>query len=145
MLPVLIVICEENTPVIWGFSSQGSVIWQQQRYFITWLDCELTKAPHIAPWRTSYAAYDMNALKIKAHVDVIKWKHFPRNWLFVRGIHRSPVNSPHKYQWRGALVFSLICVWINCWVNNREAGDLRRYSAHYDITVMNDEACYNDT
>ena len=46
------------------------------------------------------------------HEDVIKWKHFPRYWLFVRGIHRSPVNSPHKGQWRGALMFSLICAWI---------------------------------
>ena len=26
-----------------------------------------------------------------------------------RGIHRWPVNSPHKGQWRGALMFSLIC------------------------------------
>ena len=34
-----------------------------------------------------------------------------------------PVNSPHKGQWRGALVFSLICVWIYGSVNNREAGD----------------------
>ena len=49
---------------------------------------------------------------------------------------RSPVNSPHKGQWRGALMFSLICVWINGWVNNRETGDLRRYRAHYDVTVM---------
>ena len=24
-----------------------------------------------------------------SHDDVIKWKHFPRNWPFVRGIHRS--------------------------------------------------------
>ena len=70
------------------------------------------------------------------HDDVIKWKHFPRNWPFVRGIHRSPVNSPHKGQWRGALMFSLICVWINDWVNNGEAGDLRRYRIHYDVTVM---------
>ena len=30
------------------------------------------------------------------HDDVIKWKHFPRYWPFVRGIHREPVNSPHK-------------------------------------------------
>ena len=59
--------------------------------------------------------------------DVIKWKHFPRNWPFVWGIHRSPVNSLHKGQWRGALMFSLICAWINDWVNNREAGHLRRY------------------
>ena len=49
------------------------------------------------------------------HDDVIKWKHFPRYWPFVRGIHRSPVNSPHKGQWRGAMMFSLICVWINGW------------------------------
>ena len=70
------------------------------------------------------------------HDDVIKWKHFPRYWLFVRGIHRWPVNSPHKGQWRGALIFSLICAWINGWVNNREAGDLRRHRAHYDVTVM---------
>ena len=47
-----------------------------------------------------------------------------------------PVNSPHKGQWRRALMFSLICVWINGWVNNREAGDLRRYRAHYDVTIM---------
>ena len=35
-------------------------------------------------------------------------------------------------------MFSLICVWINGWVNNRGAGDLSCYRAHYDITVMND-------
>ena len=52
------------------------------------------------------------------------------------GIHRSPVNSPHKGQWRGALMFSLICAWINGWVNNRESGDLSRHRAHYDVTVM---------
>ena len=69
------------------------------------------------------------------HDDVIKWKHFPRDWPFVWGIHRSPVNSPHKDQWHGALMFSLICVWINDWVNNRQAGDLRRYRAHYDVIV----------
>ena len=68
--------------------------------------------------------------------DVIKWKHFPRNWPFVREIHRSPVNFPHKGQWRGALMFSLIYVWINDWVNNREAGDLRRQHGHYDVIVM---------
>ena len=44
------------------------------------------------------------------HDDVITWKHFPCYWPFVRGIRRSPVNSPHKAQWRGALMFSLICI-----------------------------------
>ena len=70
------------------------------------------------------------------HDDVIKWKHFPRYWPFVRGIHPSPVNSPHKGQLRRALMFSFICVWIDARVNNREAGDLRCYHAHYDVTVM---------
>ena len=80
--------------------------------------------------RSKHTAWD------HSHDDVIKWKHFPRYWPFVRGIHWSTVNSPHKGQWRGALMFSLICVWINGWVNNRGAGDLRRYLAHYDVTVM---------
>ena len=70
------------------------------------------------------------------HDDVIKWKPFPRYWPFVWGIHRSPVNSPHKCLWRGALMFSLICAWINGWVNKREAGDWRPHQAHYDVTVM---------
>ena len=70
------------------------------------------------------------------HDDVIKWKHFPRYWPFVRGIHRFQVNYPHKGQWRGALMFSLISAWINDWVNNRAAGDLRRYRGHYDVIVM---------
>ena len=78
-------------------------------------------------------------MEFDSHDDVIKWKHFPRYWPFVRGIHRSPVTSPHKDQWRGALAFSLICAWINVWVNNREAGDLRRHRAHYDVIGMNDE------
>ena len=70
------------------------------------------------------------------HDDVIKWKHFARYWPFVGGIHRSSVNSPHKGQWRGALMLSLICVRINGWVNNLEAGDLRRYRPHCDVIVM---------
>ena len=73
---------------------------------------------------------------LSIHDDVIKWKHFPRYWPFVQGIHRSPVNSPHKGQWCGALMFPLICAWINGWAHNREAGDLRRHHAHYDIIVM---------
>ena len=68
------------------------------------------------------------------------WRHqmktFLPHWPFAQGIHRSPVNSPHKGQWRGALMFSLICIWINGWVNNREAGDLRHYGTHYDVALM---------
>ena len=70
------------------------------------------------------------------HDDFIKWKHFPCYWPFMWGIHQSLVNSPHKGQWLGALIFSLICFWTNGWVNNRDVGDLRRPHAHYDVTVM---------
>ena len=62
------------------------------------------------------------------HDYVIKGKHFRRN--------RSPVNSPHKDQWCGALMFSLICTRTNGWVNTREAGDLRRHCTLYDVTAM---------
>ena len=49
---------------------------------------------------------------------------------------RWPVNSPHKGQWRGALMFSLICACVNGWVNTRAAGDLRHHRAHYDVIVI---------
>ena len=68
------------------------------------------------------------------HDDAIKWKHFPRYWPFVWGIYWSPVNSPHKGEWRGVLMFSLICAWTNGCAN---AGDLRRHHAHSDVTVIN--------
>ena len=71
------------------------------------------------------------------HDDVITWKHFPRYWSFVQGLHGSPVNSPHKGQWHRALMVSLICTWIKGWEKNLEAGDLRCHHTHYDITIMN--------
>ena len=70
------------------------------------------------------------------HDDVIKWKHFPCCWPFVIGIHLSPVDYPHKGQWHGALMFSLISAWTNGWANNRDTDDLRRHRAHDDVTVM---------
>ena len=60
------------------------------------------------------------------HDDVTKWKHFPRYWPFVRGIHL----------WRGALMFSLICARMSSWENNHEACDLRRHRAHYGVIAM---------
>ena len=85
-------------------------------------------------WHLRFSAWVNSTFQ--HHDDVIKWKYFPRYWPFVREIHRSPVNFPHKGQWRGALMFTLICARKNGWVNNGEAGDLRRYLAHYDVIVM---------
>ena len=68
------------------------------------------------------------------------WRHqmdtFPHYWPFVWAIHWSPVISPHKGRWCGALKFYLICACTNNWVNTRDAGDLRRRRAHYGVTVM---------
>ena len=46
------------------------------------------------------------------------------------------MNSPHRGQWRGALMLSLVYAWINGWVNKHEAGDLRRHRTHYDFILM---------
>ena len=106
-------------------------------YKMFYLYCQL---PHWR-WDGGYDYPSARHVTLDMHGDVIKWKHFPRYWPFVRGIHRSPVNSPHKGQWRGALMFSLICAWMNGWVNNRKAGDLRRHCAHYDVTVRGKMIC----
>ena len=113
-------------------------------YGHTYLNCTLTKIITYGRVQINFAQLPGPHWYVKwkketidQHDDVVKWKHFPHYWPFVRGIHRSPVNSPHKGQWRGALMFSLICAWINGSVNNREAGDLRRHHVHYDVTVMN--------
>ena len=68
-------------------------------------------------------------------------KTFPRNGPFVREINLSPVISPNKGQWCGFDVFFDPRL-NNGWVNNREAGDLRRHRDHYhdyDVTVMTDD------
>ena len=74
------------------------------------------------------------------HTGLTWWRHqmvtFSALLAICAGNSPVPVNFPHKGQWRGALMFALICVWINGWVNNREAGDLRRYRVHYDVIVM---------
>ena len=73
-------------------------------------------------------------------LDISWWRHqmetFSALLAICVGNSPVPMNSPHKGQWRVALMFSLICVWINSWVNNGEVGDLRRYRSHYDVTVM---------
>ena len=72
------------------------------------------------------------------------WKHFRRYWPFVREIHRSPVNSHHKSQWRGALMFSLIFARTNGWANNRDAGHLRQHHAHYNVSVIKFDQHFTD-
>ena len=44
----------------------------------------------------------------------------------------------HKSQWSGAWMFSLICAWIDGWLNNRDTSDLRRHRARYNVTEMSE-------
>ena len=69
------------------------------------------------------------------HGALIKWKYFLRYWPCVRGIHRWLVVT-HKGQWRGDLMFYFMCALIKGWAKNRDADDLRRHRAHYDVAVM---------
>ena len=83
----------------------------------------------------SYAWHDAS------HVCWLAWRcnqmgTFPLYWPFVRGVHRSPVNSPHKGQWRGSFMFSLICAWTNGWVINRNSTYWERHRTQLDVTVM---------
>ena len=100
--------------------------------------CDITSITHIRrmQYQQQMWVYDWRDIMMTSS----NWKHFPRYWPFVLGTHRSPVNSLHKGQWGGALIFSLICAWINGWVHSRETGDLRHNCLHYDATVMNTTA-----
>ena len=94
-------------------------------------------------WSISFKKMHLKCLSVKCrpfcsdHI-VSRWRHQMETFsaLLALCARNSPVTgeSPHKGQWRGALMFSLICA--NDWVNNGEAGDLRRHRSHYDVTVM---------
>ena len=66
----------------------------------------------------------------------VSWRHQMDTFSASLAIcKRPPVDSPHNDQWRGVLMFSLICAWTNRWANNRDAGDFRCHRVHYDVTV----------
>ena len=129
-------------PVTGGFSSQRASsmklwcflvhlnkqlgkLWSCQWFEIPWQSCDVILTWLHIGLQISISVCRCHLTSVEnPHDDVIKWKHFPHYWPFVRGIHRPPVNSPHKGQWRRA------------WVNNQEAGYLRHQHPHYDVTIM---------
>ena len=136
------------------WSSFGSMDGLTRHHPNPWFSCScnasvyIEKSCDISNPRDWVLKYNIaQKLNRRIHDDVIKWKHFPCYLPFVMGIHRSPVDSPRKDQWRGALMFSVICAWTNDWSNNRDAGDLRRHRAHSDVTIMqhhNYKAIYHE-
>ena len=88
-------------------------------YWVAWLHLnELTRI--VREFSLPRQTWEKGTILQTSHNDVIRWKHFPRYWPFMQRIHRSPVNSTYKGQWRGALVLLFICARINIWANNRE-------------------------
>ena len=71
--------------------------------------------------RVTHGGNQRTAFNNSTPVLAVTWKSSLSYWPFVRGIHRWPVDSHHKGQWRGALMFYFICLWSNGWANNRDA------------------------
>ena len=88
------------------------------------------------PYGNELTLLHLRAIGGREQNDVIKWKHFPRNWSFVKGIDRSPVDSPQEGQWLGALMVSLICPEQTFEQIIEKVGNLRRHRAHYDVFLM---------
>ena len=103
-------------------------IWSRIFWLYCWFKCK--RNIELCRLYLKYAIGE-EALQLKTGGN-----EFTQCFVHVREIHQSLVDSPHKGQWRRAFMFSLICGWTNGWVNKRDAGDLRRQSAHYDVTVM---------
>ena len=76
--------------------------------------------------------------KVHLKMSFTWWRHQMETFSALQAICAGnspvPVNSPHKGQWRGTLMFSLICARRNGWVNNGEAGDLRR--SYWDAVLI---------
>ena len=87
--------------------------------------------PHKGQWRSFDVFFD---LRLNKRLGKQWWRHQMETLSALLAICAG--NSPHTKASDGALVFSLICAWINGWVNNGEASDLRRHHAHYDVPVM---------
>ena len=116
-----------------------------QHWFRWWLGTDKATSHYLNRWwldyRRKYAPLGLTELNGELWNSVYPWwRHqmeiFSALLCLCEGIHWSPVDFPHKGQWYGALMFSLICAWTNNWANNRDAGDFRRHRAHYDIIVM---------
>ena len=136
LLPAINQTISSSIKVAWN-STFSSLCLIFDGNFVTYFKVNLVWLFHlkIISWCIFVRLWAINTTLVY-HDDVIKWKHFPRNWPFVRGIHRSRWIPHTKASDAELWFFCLICVWINDWVNNREAGDLRRYRGHYDVTVM---------
>ena len=130
-------LCEGNSPVTGELTSQkASKADFSDRLYSFQVYHDISSHHGAKCWKCFIQGHPKYLLHKNGYVSW--WRHQMETFsaLLVLCAGNSPVTSPHKGQWRGALMFSLTCAWINDWVNNREAGDWRRHSAHYDVTAM---------
>ena len=88
-------------------------------------------------WRQSYVAPYGITQSSGSYLFYSWWHHQMEtsSALLVLCAVNSPVTGEFPSQRPVTRSFDF-APWINGWVNNREAGDLRRHRAHYDVIVM---------
>ena len=112
-------------------------IWQSQTHKIT-----------SSPYSMEYSIYIYHSYLYLGVEILASWKTFHYTWwrhqmetfsaLLAICAGNSPVSGefPSQRPVTRSFDFFLICTWINGWVNNRKAGDLRCHRVHYDVSVM---------
>ena len=114
----ILTLCEENLLVTGGFPSERPVTQSFDVFFDLRLNNRLSK-------QSGCQWFEMPSCSLWHHCDGDWWIPFTQ----------SPVDSPHKGQWCGALIFSLMHAWTNRWVNVHDAGDMRCHDFHCDVTL----------
>ena len=124
----------------WG---NVSIWWRHHAISIWFRKCAIVETEKLALLIKfdSLAAPDVVLMTIPMQCSHWSWwRHqmepFPRYWPFVWGIHRSPVDSSHKGQWRGTLMFALICASANGWANNRFETPSRLLWRHCNVKIL---------
>ena len=102
------IFIQETFDVFLGVFQQSKIAWilfvNSNTHFI---NSSPPSAAYMQHWFGS-ALLQIMACCLFCTNMMTSWEHFLHYWPFVRGIHQSAVNSPHKHQWRGTLMFSLI-------------------------------------
>ena len=131
---VLLAICAGNSPVPGEFPAQRPVT----RSFDVVFDLRLNKRLSKQSWGWWFETLSGSLWRHCNEVTAAWWRHQMETFSALLAIceGNSPVTTGFPLQWRGVLMFPLICTWTNGWAKNRNAGDLRRHCAHYDVTLM---------
>ena len=136
----LLVLCICKSPVIWLHSTILLILSFQAHRSLCFdlMEFCVKLKEKIRKYALSLSQFSRSIMspKFNANDDIMMTSSNGNIFRVSGHLCGSPVNSSHKGQWRGALMFSLIYARINGWVNTDEAGDLRRHHANYDVIVM---------